>query len=135
MTRIATAFLLSLLAGCAATPGSDDATASEGAAVSNEGRFQLGLGESKRLADRSTLSYTGLIDDSRCPPNVQCVWEGNAEIALQWRAPGKGTQDIRLHTSPRGGSQSTTIGGQVLTLVSLERGIAPKATLELSRSP
>ena len=74
------------------------------------------------------------MNDSRCAPDVQCVWEGDAEIALQWRAAGGGSQDLRLHTSAKGGSTSARAGSRTITLVALERGIAPKASLRIDRA-
>ena len=126
MTRIALACLTLLLAsGCAALPNGA-APAADGATVT------LGIGQSTLLADNSLLTYTRMVNDSRCAPDVQCVWEGDAEIALQWRAAGGGSQDLRLHTSNKGGSTSARAGSRTLTLVALERGIAPKATLLVS---
>jgi hypothetical protein len=128
MTRIAIACLTLLLAsGCAALP--NGATpAADGSTVS------LGLGQSTLLADNSLLTYTRLVNDSRCAPDVQCVWEGDAEIALQWRAAGGDTQDLRLHTSGKAGAASARAGGRSITLTALERGIAPKASLRIDRN-
>lgn len=125
MTRIALACLTLLLAsGCAALPNGA-APAADGSTV------HLGLGQSTLLADNSLLTYTRLVNDSRCAPGVQCVWEGDAEIALQWRAAGGGTQELRLHTSPKGGATSARAGSRTITLTALERGIAPKASLRI----
>lgn len=128
MTRIALACLSLLLAsGCAALPNGA-APAADGSTVS------LGIGQSTLLADNSLLTYTRLVNDSRCAPDVQCVWEGDAEIALQWRAAGGGSQDLRLHTSSKGGATSARAGTRTITLVALERGIAPKASLRIDRA-
>lgn len=128
MNRIAIASLTLLLAaGCAALPN--------GATPAADGStLTLGIGQSTLLADNSLLTYTRLVNDSRCAPNVQCVWEGDAEIALQWRAAGGGTQDLRLHTSGKAGTTSGRAGTRTLALVALERGIAPKATLRIDRN-
>lgn len=46
-------------------------------------RFTLGVGQSASIADTGfQITYTELIDDSRCPPEVTCVWEGDAVIAV-----------------------------------------------------
>ncbi|MEO6154679.1 MAG: hypothetical protein ABIP16_02985, partial [Thermomonas sp.] len=86
-------------------------------------------------SDGSQLSYTSLVNDSRCPPDVQCIWAGDAEIALLWKPAQGSAQDVRLHTSPPGGVTSARIGERTITLVALERGIAPKATLSLRAMP
>ncbi len=45
--------------------------------------FTLGFGESVMLPDSSTtLVFTDVTEDSRCPIGVMCFWEGNARIML-----------------------------------------------------
>lgn len=128
MLRIASFFAIALLSSCAALPNNGSApVAADGSTVS------LGIGQSTLLADNSLLSYTRLVNDSRCAPDVQCVWEGDAQVALQWRAAGAGAQQLRLHTSSKGGATSARAGRRTITLVALERGIAPKASLRIER--
>ncbi|QIL21059.1 hypothetical protein [Thermomonas sp. HDW16] len=127
MTRIASLFAIALLAGCAALPNG-------AAPAADGGTVTLGLGQSTLLADNSLLTYTRLVNDSRCAPDVQCVWEGDAEIALQWRAAGGSTQDLRLHTSGKVGASTARAGDRRITLVALERGIAPKTSLRIDRA-
>ena len=66
---------------------------------------------------------------------MQCVWEGDAEIALRWQPTGGSAQDVRLHTSSKGGPTQARIGARTVSLTALERGIAPKATLRIQRTP
>lgn len=41
--------------------------------------FTLGVGQSARIAGEDmTVTFNGVIGDSRCPQNVTCVWEGVA---------------------------------------------------------
>lgn len=101
----------------------------------DDSRVTLGLGQSTQLSDGSRLSYTSLVNDSRCAPDVQCVWAGDGEIALRWKPARGSAQDLRLHTSRQGGATSTRIGERTLTLLSLERGIGPKATLGITSAP
>lgn len=98
-----------------------------------EHSITLALGERTTLSDGSQLAYLRLINDSRCPPNTQCVWAGDAEIELRWTPLNKGkATTFSLHTSPRQGDGAITLGNLRLTLSSLARGIAPKATLQIS---
>ena len=128
MTRIASLLATGLLAGCAALP--------DGASPApDDSQLTLGVGQSTLLADNSLLSYTRLVNDSRCAPDVQCVWEGDAEIALRWQPTGGSAQDVRLHTSSKGGATEARIGERTVSLTALERGIAPKATLRIQRTP
>jgi hypothetical protein len=38
----------------------------------------------QKTADRSrlTIKFVEIVEDSRCPPDVNCVWAGNAKIKL-----------------------------------------------------
>ncbi len=130
------AVILLLPVACASTANTiDSSTDTESAPTVNDSRVTLNLGQSAQLSDGSQLSYTSLIDDSRCAPNVQCVWAGDAEIAMRWKPARGSAQDIRLHTNTQGGPNSARIGERTLTLVSLERGIGPKATLSIDTTP
>ena len=128
MTRIASSLATFLLAGCAALPHG-------GTPLADGSEVTLGMGQSTLLADNSLLTYVRLVDDSRCAPNVQCVWEGSAEIALRWQPRNGSAQDIRLHTNTRTGPNDARIGERKVSLAALERGIAPKATLRVERAP
>ena len=118
------------LAACAssASGGSDDART-----VADATPFTLLPGQSARLADDSRLQYVRVVNDSRCAPDVQCVWAGDAIVALRW-TPAAGTaQDFELHTGlePR----SRTLGARTVVLKSLARGANPAATLQADAAP
>lgn len=130
------AMLLFASTGCVATGAATSPPADTSQPpASDEGRFTLALGQSTQLSDGSRLSYTSLVNDSRCAPDVQCIWAGDAEIALRWKPASGSAQDLRLHTNAQSGPSSTRIGERTLTLVSLERGIGPKATLSIADAP
>ena len=38
---------------------------------------------SKKVSNDLTIRLTSVLEDSRCPTDVQCAWEGNAEIMLE----------------------------------------------------
>lgn len=140
MIRIATFLALALLTGCASAsqdpaPAPSPAADAPAQAAAGEVRIlMLGVGESAALADGSRLTYRQLVNDSRCAPDVQCVWAGDAEILLRWQpAKGGGASETSLHTSPLQGRQSEAVfGPHRIHLETLERGIAPKATLRIS---
>ncbi len=138
MTRLPAmlAVIVLLPVACAAT-GNIAKPTPDGSSqpTADDSRIRLGLGDTTQLSDGSRLSYTSLINDSRCAPSVQCIWEGDAEIALRWKPANSSARDLRLHTSSKGGATSARIGGRTLTLVSLERGIGPKATLSIGATP
>lgn len=131
MTRIASLFAVAMLAGCTAAPAVDRPTTN---AVADGSDVQLGIGEAAHLADGSRLTYLRLENDSRCPPDVQCVWAGDAEIVLRWQPSSGRAQELALRTASTRGSSTARIGDRNVTLAALERGIAPKATLRIDRA-
>ena len=49
----------------------------------NVHRVEIGLGESVQLPDQGIgISFDQVLEDSRCPANVVCVWAGEAVIEL-----------------------------------------------------
>ena len=130
------AMILLLPVACAATDNTTKpADGDAGQPTVDDSHVTLGLGQSTQLSDGSRLSYTSLINDSRCAPDVQCVWAGDAEIALRWKPARGSAQDLRLHTNRQGGATSARIGERTLALLSLERGIGPEATLSITAAP
>jgi hypothetical protein len=46
--------------------------------------FQLAIGESVGVKGGIFIvEFSNVLEDSRCPMNARCVWEGNARIALK----------------------------------------------------
>lgn len=45
--------------------------------------FTLGEGETVVVGDALTLRFAAVTEDSRCPTDVQCVWEGNAAVRVE----------------------------------------------------
>lgn len=90
--------------------------------------FSISPGEHVTLPDRATLHYVGVLDDSRCPPDVQCIRAGDATVAFDF-TPARGTrQKITLNTDA---PASAAIGRWQLHLLDLARGPAPVATLRM----
>ncbi len=73
--------------------------------------------------------------DSRCKPNVQCIWAGDAEVSLGVSIPmaGAPTQLLKLHTSSLVGSaQANAYGYDFKLLEVTARGDTPvTVTLEV----
>lgn len=40
----------------------------------------LGVGESLTLSDGSDLEFVALVEDSRCPADAMCIWQGQAVL-------------------------------------------------------
>jgi hypothetical protein len=66
-----------LLAACAASPPSRPP-------VKLGEEFALAMGASVGIDQKGVIvTFEKVIDDSRCPMNARCIWEGNARIALK----------------------------------------------------
>ena len=96
MTRTAPLLAVILLASCASVPQRDYANGPT--APLNEVATLDGL----------TVRPLAVIEDSRCPATVQCVWAGRVRISAD--ISGVGTRELTL-------GESATLGGGTLTLV------------------
>ncbi len=77
MRKLLFIFIAMLIAGCALPSDSNGA-------VKNE--LTLRYGESKSLPGEDLrVTFEKVLEDSRCPLGVTCVWEGNAKIRLALR--------------------------------------------------
>jgi hypothetical protein len=127
---VLSACLLAMLAACAtvsAAAGNDSARS-----VEDGQDFSMQVGDRVTLADHATLRYIGISNDSRCLPDVQCIWAGDAEVRFEWSMAGA-SKAFSLHTGKDPRRQA--LGDRSLTLVSLARGDAPEARLRIERSP
>ena len=128
-TRLPRALLplaLSLLAACTTVAGERTVQAGQ--------PFDLAPGAQVALAGGGTLRYLGLANDSRCAPEVQCVWAGDAEVAMEWTPQGAAAARFSLHTTP-GRTEHALGAGRRLHLLALRRGAAPTATLRVDSTP
>ena len=96
MTRAAPLLALLVLASCASTPRREYANGPTAP-----------LNEVATL-DGITVRPLAVIEDSRCPASVQCVWAGRVRISAE--ISGVGTRELTL-------GESTTVGGGTLVLV------------------
>ena len=115
MTRLFANLALTILLGACAMPALVGIRATDGTA------FALVPGQTASLANGGTLRYVRLVDDSRCPPNVQCVWAGDAVIALNW-VPARGAaRDLQLHSNGAAGPNHVDLDGRRVTVTALSR--------------
>ena len=63
------------------------------------------------------MSFTDVLEDSRCPVDVTCVWEGNAGIAIGIGMGMGPTHRLELNTSTA--PRSATWNGIRVSIVSL----------------
>lgn len=74
--------LLMLVAGC------PDATGPSGGAqeAALPGSLTLKVGEEKYVSEGDfSIRFDGVVEDSRCPVGYECLWAGNAAVALSLR--------------------------------------------------
>src|SRR5690606_15232469 len=91
------------MAGCnSVASGNNDAPgtgrAASGGTVADGSTFDMRPGQSVTLADGSALRYERLVNESRCMPDVQCVWAGDAEVAFTWKPVDGPAEAFSLHT-------------------------------------
>lgn len=80
--------------------------------------FRLAVGDRARIGDDGLgVGFRGVRQDSRCPTDVECVWAGDAAVALTVAVGRAAPRTVTLHThqAPR----ATRAEGLVLRVVSL----------------
>lgn len=118
---------LALLSGCVNGPQAD---ISAGLGEN----FSLKINQSAYIQSAGMLiSFVSVEQDSRCPRDVICVWEGAAVIGLKWQDPGSEGQFMNLNISTQEGKERITYDGEVysIELVSLD----PYPELEVPIAP
>ncbi len=121
------------LAGCQSA-GRDD-TSSHAAGSAMSGNHAMRVGQSLALPDGSQLTYVRVVADSRCPPDVQCIRAGDADIELRW-VPAVGTaMNAVLNSDPRNLQQAPNaarLGTWHVALKSLDWQSPPAAIVSVS---
>src|SRR4051812_22461057 len=98
--------VLLALTGCASPPA--PRPLAEAMRVESGREFSMSPGDVAVLGDRRrSIVFAEVVEDSRCPPTVTCVWEGNARLRFSFRsinrAPERKVVDgqFELNTSGR----------------------------------
>lgn len=104
------------------------ACASGGAGAVPGKAFSLMPGESVVLPDHATLRYLRVSQDSRCPPGVQCIRAGDADVEFEFTPAGGAAAQVGVNTPE---SPVAMVPGWRLQLLSLEFGDSPRATVRL----
>ena len=74
--------------------------------------FELAPGQ-EALVDGLSVGFQRVEQDSRCPIDAVCVWEGDAAVALLLRAGSDGPVPRELHTSGSLGRETSFAGYKV----------------------
>lgn len=85
--RSSTLFLLALLlggAGCTGARPAEPDVPGIALTISPDDRepFELAIGDAVRVGAH-TVRFLDVLEDSRCPANVTCVWQGRAVVRVQ----------------------------------------------------
>lgn len=87
------------------------------AAAKDPEQLLLKTGQQKTAkTGRITIKFLELIEDSRCPTDVNCVWAGIARIKVQLSKGGK-TAIVELNTQ---NEKATVFQGHTVTLKDLQ---------------
>ncbi len=92
--------------------------------------MQVRINKEKR-SPKSKLSirFLELVEDSRCPTDVNCIWAGNAKIKIRVSKNGR-SHELTLNTN--GPNQAVPVEGYSITLVGLTP--APRSNIRINRN-
>jgi hypothetical protein len=101
---LAPAVVLAVLAAwsCGSKPRVGDPSSSSKATstVTTDQEFELGPGQSVLVGTEPLkITFDAMTADSRCPPEVQCVWEGDAVAKVQAATGTQAPSVYELHTN------------------------------------
>lgn len=91
--------------------------------------IELKYGNCVTTYGQTSICFDSLLNDSRCPDDANCVWEGNAEIKLKLLITGLGYQYIKLNTNIL--PTDTTINHLNIALI----GLSPYPSLNMTIRP
>ncbi len=98
MRLIIVTMCASLLVACATSPLLDETRT-----------FIIQEGATAQQRDL-TITFVRIVADSRCPANVQCVWEGNAEVELRIAGKSATAAVMKLNTNSRFAREAAYLG-------------------------
>jgi len=90
--------------------------------------IQMAPDQRVSLPDGATLRYVAVAADSRCPPGVQCIRAGDADVAFEVTDTAQAPRQLTINTNP---PASARIGPWQVRLLALTVGDSPKATVRI----
>ncbi|MDT0630372.1 hypothetical protein RQM47_04450 [Rubrivirga sp. S365] len=112
-------------AGCAAAQEAAPPVQSQDARAEADS-LRLALGE-RAEREGETVAFEALVEDSRCPEGVQCIWAGRVQVRL---TVGGEPVVLTLPAREEGEQEAVERGGVRVALVGLEGGAeAPEVVL------
>jgi hypothetical protein len=115
-----------------AAPGTGGHQESEMRTIPAGNPTSMALGESVRLSDGATLQFVRVAQDSRCPPDVQCIRAGDADIEFRFTPVGGAASTVtpNLPEAP-----VKKIGAWQLTVQALGFEAPAAVTLRIDAAP
>jgi hypothetical protein len=73
-------------------------------------------------SERLRIRFADVMEDSRCPTQVECFWTGQARIAVSVQPHGSGSTTVEFNTNPAPGQRVkvATAGQYSIELQSLD---------------
>jgi uncharacterized lipoprotein NlpE involved in copper resistance len=96
--------------------------------------FALAGGQDATIAGETLrIRFDEVLEDSRCPVRVTCVWSGQARIGVVAQDAEGTPKTLTFNTNPAPdqNAQTAQVGDYVITLLSLEQY---QATVEVRKS-
>ena len=76
--------------------------------------FELRPGETATVVGPTLeITFEAVEQDSRCPTDVTCVWEGDATVKVALSQPSGPRQNVQLHTAGSLGRTAAYLGYEV----------------------
>ena len=107
---LAAASLLLALAvwSCGSKARVGSPSAARANSVTTDQEFELGPGQSALVGSEPLkVTFETVTADSRCPPEVQCVWEGDAVARVSAATSAQAPATYELHTNSGFATQIT----------------------------
>lgn len=62
--------------------------------------FSVAIGEQKvTTTGKITVKFIEVLEDSRCPPHVTCIWAGNAKVKMSVKKGRKAAKTFELNST------------------------------------
>ncbi len=92
-------------------------------------RASIKINNQKRFSQsKLTVKFVSLVEDSRCPQGVDCIWAGNAKIKVEI-SNGRSRETFEINTNV--GARGAQFGGYAINLTELTP--YPRANARLNR--
>ena len=92
-------FVAALVAVVGCGSGTEPEVSLQGAFLDGPIEITLQHGEDGVVAGGIRVSFTAVLEDSRCPATVVCIWEGNAKVEVGIGVGTGSMHTLRLNTS------------------------------------